>query len=59
MAELLSERPDPRRRFRELLAGPETIVAPGAFDAMSARLVGQAGFPAVYMTGFGERFGNG
>jgi 2-methylisocitrate lyase-like PEP mutase family enzyme len=28
-------------------------VVPGAYDALSARLVEQAGFPAVYMTGFG------
>jgi 2-methylisocitrate lyase-like PEP mutase family enzyme len=28
-------------------------VAPGAFDPLSARLVEEAGFPAVYMTGFG------
>lgn len=40
-------------RLRELLAGPEMIVAPGAYDALSARLIAQAGFPAVYMTGFG------
>jgi carboxyvinyl-carboxyphosphonate phosphorylmutase len=41
------------RRLRQLLAGRETIVAPGAYDALSARLVEEAGFPAVYMTGFG------
>ncbi|MFL6119557.1 oxaloacetate decarboxylase [Actinophytocola sp.] len=40
-------------RLRELLAGGGTIVAPGAYDALSARLVEAAGFPAVYMTGFG------
>jgi 2-methylisocitrate lyase-like PEP mutase family enzyme len=28
-------------------------VAPGAFDPLAARLVEEAGFPAVYMTGFG------
>lgn len=39
--------------LRELLAAGEPIVAPGAYDALSARLVEQAGFPAVYMTGFG------
>jgi 2,3-dimethylmalate lyase len=37
----------------ELLAGPEPVLAPGAYDALSARLVERAGFPAVYMTGFG------
>ena len=40
-------------RLRELLASGETIVAPGAFDSLAARLVEEAGFPAVYMTGFG------
>jgi len=43
----------PTTRLRELLAGPEPIVAPGAYDALSARLIAQAGFQAVYMTGFG------
>ena len=40
-------------RLRQLLAGPDLLVAPGAYDALSARLIAQAGFPAVYMTGFG------
>src|SRR5207237_5290638 len=40
-------------RLRELLSGPELLVAPGAYDALSARLITQAGFQAVYMTGFG------
>src|SRR6266576_4396590 len=39
--------------LRELLAGPDMLVVPGAYDALSARLIAQAGFPAVYMTGFG------
>ena len=39
--------------LRELLAGAEPVLAPGAYDALSARLVERAGFPAVYMTGFG------
>ncbi len=30
--------------LRELLAGPDLIVAPGAYDALSARLIAQAGF---------------
>jgi 2-methylisocitrate lyase-like PEP mutase family enzyme len=37
-------------KLRTLLAGP-TVVAPGAFDGLSARLVQQAGFPAVYASG--------
>src|SRR2546422_161988 len=40
-------------RLRELLAQPDLLVAPGAYDALSARLIAEAGFPAVYMTGFG------
>ena len=36
-----------------MLSGSEPVLAPGAYDALSARLVEQAGFPAVYMTGFG------
>ena len=44
-------------RLRQLLAGHEMIVAPGAYDALSARLIAQAGFPAVYMTGFGMAAG--
>jgi len=40
-------------RLRRLLAGPDLLVAPGAYDALSARLIAGAGFPAVYMTGFG------
>jgi 2,3-dimethylmalate lyase len=54
VGELLSGRTAPRARLRELLAsdaGP--LVAPGAYDALSARLVEQAGFDVVYMTGFG------
>jgi carboxyvinyl-carboxyphosphonate phosphorylmutase len=45
---------DPRRaHFRELLQQPGIIVAPGAYDALSARLIQMAGFDVVYMTGSG------
>jgi 2-methylisocitrate lyase-like PEP mutase family enzyme len=53
MSDLLGRRANPRRRLRELLAGRELVPAPGVYDAMSARLVEAAGFPAVYMSGFG------
>ncbi len=53
MGDLLRSGPAPRARLRELLAGPGPVVAPGAYDALSARLVEQAGFDVVYMTGFG------
>jgi len=39
--------------LRSLLARRELIQAPGAPDPLTARLVERAGFPAVYMTGFG------
>ena len=39
-------------RLRELLRGPEPVQAPGAYDALSARIVADAGFPVVYMTGY-------
>jgi carboxyvinyl-carboxyphosphonate phosphorylmutase len=53
MAELLSDGRTPRARLRELIGGSAPLVAPGAYDALSARLIEQAGFDAVYMTGFG------
>jgi 2-methylisocitrate lyase-like PEP mutase family enzyme len=40
-----------RRKLRELLARERILVAPGAFDGLSARLVEQAGFEAVYLSG--------
>jgi 2-methylisocitrate lyase-like PEP mutase family enzyme len=40
-------------RFRELLQRDGMVVAPGAYDGITARLIGQAGFDAVYMTGAG------
>lgn len=40
-------------RMRTLLAKPELVIAPGAYDGLTARLVERAGFPAVYMTGAG------
>ena len=41
------------KRLRELLAGDQLVQAPGAADPLTARLVERAGFPAIYMTGFG------
>jgi 2-methylisocitrate lyase-like PEP mutase family enzyme len=40
-------------RFRELLRRDGMIVAPGAYDCITARLIERAGFDAVYMTGAG------
>lgn len=43
----------PALQLKEALAAGSIVQAPGAYDALSARLVERAGFPAVYMTGFG------
>jgi 2-methylisocitrate lyase-like PEP mutase family enzyme len=43
--------------LRELIERPEILVAPGAYDALSAKLIEAAGFDAVYMTGFGTAAG--
>src|SRR5216684_3832704 len=40
-------------RFRELLRRDRMVVAPGAYDCITARLIERAGFEAVYMTGAG------
>jgi 2-methylisocitrate lyase-like PEP mutase family enzyme len=37
--------------LKSMLNGGRIVVAPGAFDGLSARLVEQAGFPAVYASG--------
>ena len=39
--------------LRQRLGGPEIIVLPGAYDALSARLAVRSGFDAVFTTGFG------
>jgi len=36
-----------------MLSNKKLIVAPGAYDALSAKLIEGAGFEAVYMTGYG------
>jgi 2,3-dimethylmalate lyase len=53
MADLLRDRPTGPRRLRQLLAADGPVLAPGAYDALSARLIERAGFDVVYMTGFG------
>ena len=54
MADLLRPPGAPRAALRRLLAGATPVVAPGAYDALSARLIESAGFDAVYVTGFGS-----
>lgn len=40
--------------LRTLLAKPEIIVAPGAHDALTAKIIANTGFSVVYMTGYGQ-----
>src|ERR1700694_372296 len=44
---------DQAARFRELLRRDGMVVAPGAYDCITARLIERAGFGAVSMTGAG------
>jgi 2-methylisocitrate lyase-like PEP mutase family enzyme len=46
-------------RLRDRLRQPGMVIAPGAYDALTAMLVEQAGFPAVYMTGAGTSVAHG
>lgn len=57
MADLLGRPGNRRARLRALLDAGTPVLAPGAYDALSARLVEQAGFDVVYMTGFGTTAG--
>jgi 2,3-dimethylmalate lyase len=58
MSDLLrSPTPGPARLRRLLAAGDGPVVLPGVYDALGARLVEQAGFDGVYMTGFGTSAG--
>lgn len=47
------------QRLRELLNGPDMVVAPFVFDAFQAKIAQAAGFSAVYMTGFGTAAARG
>lgn len=40
-------------RLRAVLAAPGPLVLPGVFDGISALLAQKAGFPALYLTGYG------
>jgi 2-methylisocitrate lyase-like PEP mutase family enzyme len=48
-----------RQKLRRLIAGGGYTMAPGAYDTLTARLVEQAGFAAVYLTGGGYSRANG
>jgi 2-methylisocitrate lyase-like PEP mutase family enzyme len=46
-------------KLRAALDEPGMVIAPGAYDGLTAMLVAQAGFPAVYMTGAGTSVSHG
>src|ERR1041385_8101507 len=48
-----------RKALRELIAAGGYTMVPGAYDTLTARLVEQAGFEAVYLTGGGYSRANG
>ena len=41
------------KEFQKLLTEPGAFILPGAYDAMSARLIEEVGFKAIYATGAG------
>jgi len=45
--------------LRRLLRDEAMVIAPGAYDGLTAKLVAQAGFAAVYMTGAGTSVSHG
>ena len=49
----MSTASEKRRRLRERLNQDRILLLPGVYDGICARIVEQAGFDAVYMTGSG------
>ena len=54
MARLLGSDSGGTPGLRERFEAGEMVLAPGCYDALGARLIEEAGFPAAYMTGFGS-----
>ncbi|MBF7084609.1 isocitrate lyase/phosphoenolpyruvate mutase family protein [Desulfallas sp. Bu1-1] len=46
----------PTQKMRQLLNQDGILIVPGAADALVARIIEQAGFPAVYMSGAGVSY---
>src|SRR3989475_11373975 len=40
-------------QLRRLLKSGQPLFVPGCYNALSARILADVGFPAVYMTGYG------
>jgi 2-methylisocitrate lyase-like PEP mutase family enzyme len=49
----------PSKSLAEMIRSGPMVVAPGAYDCITARLIEQAGYPAVYMTGAGTSAAHG
>ena len=49
----MTERVRASTRLRALLASGPTLFVPGCYNALTARILEGAGFPAVYMSGYG------
>ncbi|MEI6769903.1 MAG: carboxyvinyl-carboxyphosphonate phosphorylmutase, partial [Betaproteobacteria bacterium] len=41
-----------RKIFRSLINGPKLLIVPGAYDALSARLIQSQGFSAIVAGGY-------
>jgi len=41
------------KEFKNLLLNKEIVIAPGAYDALCAKLIDEAGFEVIYVTGAG------
>ncbi|HUA71854.1 MAG TPA: oxaloacetate decarboxylase [Solirubrobacteraceae bacterium] len=54
MARLLGSASGRRPTLRDRFDAGEMVLAPGCYDALGARLIEEAAFGAVYMTGFGS-----
>ncbi len=50
---------EPRKQLRKHISEDKYLVVPGAFDALTARLIEIAGFDALYLTGGGFSRANG
>lgn len=57
MAPLLPRTAGSQPSLRTLLETARPVLAPGCYDALGARLIEEAGFSAVYMSGFGTSAG--
>ena len=42
----------PAQRLRALLAAPGLQIMPGCFDALSTKLIADAGYQVAFMSGF-------